>query len=372
MIEPEIQDGDCLVREATAQDFTAISEVVHRSGLRSPNHTNWLRLWKENPFRAEVPAPLGWVLENGAQGIVGTLSNIVRMYSYNGEPARVATASAWAVDSPYRTSAIFLAKQFFSQKNVDVFLNTTASAAAGEVFQAFRCSEIPDPSYTRVLFWVTNYAGFSRSVLRKLRVPSLPGLAQAAGLALHWRDLAGRRRLQFRRLDTCLLDGFDERFDAFWEVLRARQDRFLAVRTARALTWHFRPGLADKSAAVIAALDGRFLAGYLIMMRGDDEQLGLRRLRVVDLQTARDAPDIVFSLMTSALEHAARSGVHVVESVGFHKSKRDVLEQMNPHRRTYPSCPYLYKVRTDRPSLRDALRNADVWDASQFDGDASL
>jgi hypothetical protein len=294
------------------------------------------------------------------------------MYSYGGEPVRVATASTWAVNPPYRTAAILLAKQFFSQKNIDVFLNTTASAAAAEVFKAFRCSEIPDPSYPRVLFWVTNYAGFARSALRKFRVPVLPGLTQAAGIVLHCRDLVGRRSPRFRRMEACLLGGFDERFNAFWDLLRARQDRFLAVRTAKALTWQFRPALEDGSAVVIAVLEGKALAGYLIMIRGDDEQLALQRLRIVDLQTARDDADIILSLMASALDHARSSGVHVVEAVGFHKSKRDVLERLNPRCRIYPSCPYLYKVRTERQPLRDALRHADVWDASQFDGDASL
>jgi hypothetical protein len=372
MSEPQIQDGECLVREASVHDFTVISEVVRRCGLTPLNYTNWVRLWNENPFRTQVPAPLGWVLESKSQAIVGTLSNIVRMYSYNGEPVRVASASLWAVDPPYRTAAIFLAKQFFSQKNIDVFLNTTVSAAAADVFKAFRSSEIPDPSYTRVLYWVTNYAGFAKSALRKLRTPDFPGLRKAAAIALHVRDVAVRRRPRFRPMDTRLLDGFEERFNAFWDLLRARKDRFLAVRTAEALTWQFLPALEDRSAVIIAVLEGKALAGYLIMIRGDDEKLDLRRLRVVDLQTARDEPGIVFSLMASALEHAARSGVHVVEAVGFHKSKRDVLEQMSPHRRTYPSCPYVYKVGTDRRSLQDALRNAHVWDASQFDGDASL
>jgi len=108
------------------------------------------------------------------------------------------------------------------------------------------------------------------------------------------------------------------------------------------------------------------------MKRGDDDRLGLRRFQVVDIQAARDEPDIILSLMAGALEHAARSGVDVVEAVGFHKSKRDLLERLNPHHRTYPSFPYLYKVRADSPALRDALQNTDVWDASLFDGDASL
>lgn len=371
-IQSAIQDVDCTVREATLDDFSAISEVVRRNGLTSPKYDQWARLWNENPFRSEMPVPVGWLLENKAQRIVGTLSNIGRMYTYNGERLRVATASAWAVDPPYRSSAIFLAKQFFSQKNVDLFLNTTASEAAAEVFKAFRCSEIPDPAYTRVLFWVTGYTGFGDSILRKLRIPLLPGLKHAAAMALYCRDRIRPRRIRLRSMETCVLDCFDERFDTFWDVLRNRQDRLLAFRTGEALAWQFGPALEGGNAAIIALPEGETFSGYLIMTRCDDERIGLRRFRVVDIQTIRDDADLVLTLMQAALEHAVRSGVDVVEAVGFHRSKRDLLEHLNPSHRTYPSCPYLYKVKADSPSLRNALRNADVWDASLFDGDATL
>lgn len=372
MIQPAIQDADCLVREATLSDFSAISEVVRRNGLTSTSYDQWARLWNDNPFRSELPVPVGWLLENNAKEIVGTLTNIGRMYTYNGERVRVATASAWAVDPPYRSSAIFLAKQFFSQKNVDLFLNTTASDGAAEIFKAFRCSEIPDPSYMRVLFWVTGYAGFAGSALRKLHIPPVPGLRHAAAMALYGRDVIRPRRARFPSIQTCVLDGFDERFDTFWELLRIRQDRLLCSRTAKALGWQFGPALESGSAAVIAVLEGEALSGYLIMTRGDDERIGLRRFRVVDIQTIRDRPDLVLTQMKSALEHAARCGVDVVEAVGFHKSKRDLLEQLNPHHRMYSSCPYLYKVKPALQALRDALQNPNAWDASLFDGDATL
>lgn len=372
MLQPAIQDLDCAVREATLEDFSAISDVARRNGLTSTSYDLFARLWNDNPFRSELTVPLGWVLENHDREIVGTLSNIGRMYCYNGEPIRVASASAWAVDPPYRTSAVFMAKQFFAQKNVDLFLNTTASEAAVEVFKAFRCSEIPDPSYTRVLYWIIGYAGFAGSVLRKLDIPLLPGLKQSTALALHCWDLISPTRVRFRPMETHLLNNFDERFDAFWEQLRRKRDRLLAVRTAEALAWQFRPALENGSAAIIALLDGNSLSGYLNMIRGDDARIGLRRFRVIDIQTICDDANLVLSLMRAALEHAKRSGVDMVEAVGFHRSKRDLLERMNPHHRTYPSCPYVYKVKANSQGLQDALRNTDVWDASQFDGDASF
>lgn len=372
MVQPAIQDVDCSVREATLNDFSAISDVVRRNGLTPTKYERWARLWNDNPFRSELPAPVGWLLENEVQGIVGTLTNIGRMYTYNGERVRVATASAWAVDPPYRSSAMFLAKQFFSQKNIDLFLNTTASDAASEIFKAFRCSEIPDPSYMRVLFWVTGYLGFAGSALRKLHMPLVPGLRHAAAMGLYCQDLIRQRRIGFRLTRTCVLYSFDKRFDTFWESIRSRQDRLLGFRTAESLAWQFGPALESGSAAVIALLEGEALSGYLIMTRNDDPRIGLRRFFVADIQALGDEADVVLTLMQAALQHAVRSAVDVVEAVGFHKSKRELLEQLNPSHRRYPSCPYLYKVKPGSQPLGDSLRNPDVWDASLFDGDATL
>jgi hypothetical protein len=371
-IKSEIQESDCLVREATVDDFVAMRNVALRNGLSFATLTDWQRFWNDNPFRLKLAAPLGWVLENKVHGIVGTLGNIPRIYLYNDDPVRVVAGSTWAVDPMFRTSAIFLAKQFFAQKNIDLFLNTTASAPAAAIFKAFRSSEIPDPLYTQVLFWITQYSDFAGALLRKVRWPALTGLRQVAGAALYLRDTVHRPKAQYRREETCLLLAFDERFDKFWDLLRAHRNRLLAVRTSEALTWQFRPALEAGSLAILAVLEGSTILGYLIMKRVDDEGLGLRRFQVVDIQAIREEDNVIPSLMAGALEHAAHSGVHVVESVGFHKLKRDLLERLNPHHRSYPSCPYLYKVKASSPALRDALQNIDAWDASLFDGDASL
>jgi hypothetical protein len=372
MIQPATSEAACTVRATTFEDFETISQVACRNGLGSPTYSDWARLWKDNPFRSKLQLPMGWVLETEAQGVVGTFSNIPRLYSYNDEPVRTATASAWAVDPQYRYSSLLLVTEFFSQKNIDLFLNTTASPRAAAIFKAFRSQEIPHPSYKQVLFWVTCKAGFAGALLRKLQLPALGGLKQAAVLALWCRDELHRSRIRYRRLETCVVPGFDERFDAMWDVLRRRRDRLLAVRTRDALTWHFRPSLEAGHAVVIVLPEGNSISGYLIMKRYDHRHLGLSSFGIVDIQAAREEPDIILSLVAGALEHAARSGVHVVEAVGFHNSKREVLERLKPLHWTHPSCPCLYKVGAGPRTFRDALRTANAWDPSRFDGDASL
>ena len=370
--EPARQNLECTIREATWDDFEAICQVKLRNGLMPGDRSYWARLWNENPFRFDHPVPLGWVLENQDQGIVGTFSNIPRLYCLNGEPVRAAIPSAWAVDRPFRFAASDPAEKYLSQRNIDLFITTTASPRTEARLKELGCIEIPGPSCAQMLFWITNYARFAGAFLRKLKTPSLPGITHAAGFTLYLSDLIRRPKCRFQQKEVCLLPDFDERFDLLWSVLSRRRNRLMAVRTREALNWQFRPSLESGELFIFGVMEGDSLSGYLIMRKYDHEQYGLRRFRVVDLQAIDDEPNTLLSLMSAALEHAARSGADVVEAMGFNKSKHDLLEQLNPHHRTLPSFPYLYKVSAESPMLKDALQNADAWDPSPLDGDSAL
>lgn len=369
---PVNREIDCIVREASLGDYEAIRQVERRNGLGSESYSHWERLWKENPFRCELQVPLGWVLESGTQGIVGTLRNIPRMYTLNNEPVRVAVSRAIAVDQQFRFAAISLVDKFLSQSNVDLFLNTTASPQVEVLFKFFNCNEIPGPSCAQVLFWIVNYSGFAGAALRRKRMPAFAGIRHAAGLALYFRDLTKQRRGRFQQKKVCLLTAFDERFDAMWDSLRQRSNRLLAVRSSKVLAWQFRPALESGSIVILGVIEGDRLSGYLIMSRYDQKQYGLRRFRVVDIQAIGDEPNTLLSLMTAALKHAAHSGVDVIEAMGFNKLKHDLLRQLHPHERNLPSSPYLYRVSANSSSLQHALQDAEAWDPSPFDGDAAL
>jgi hypothetical protein len=209
-------------------------------------------------------------------------------------------------------------------------------------------------------------------MLRKLGAPDIAGIRHGGALVLYCGDLARRPRLQFRQREVTLITGFDGRFDQFWELTRQRRDRLLAVRSREALMWQFGLALESGKLAIFGISEGNSLLGYLIMKRFDQEGVGLRRFRVVDIQVLGDEPDSVLSLMTAALNHAKLHGVDVVEAMGFHESKRSVLEQLNPRHRAVPSCPFFYLVSEDSRPLQQSLKETDAWDPSPFDGDAAL
>jgi hypothetical protein len=59
-----------------------------------------------------------------------------------------------------------------------------------------------------------------------------------------------------------------------------------------------------------------------------------------------------------------------MESIGLRTDKESVISEIAPHERKLPSWLYFYKTRDT--SLAARLSNPNVWDPSQFDGDASL
>ncbi len=60
----------------------------------------------------------------------------------------------------------------------------------------------------------------------------------------------------------------------------------------------------------------------------------------------------------------------MLESIGFRTDKSRVISKIVPYKRKLPSWLYFYKTRDK--NLAEMLRDPNVWDPSQFDGDASL
>src|SRR5664280_1191301 len=217
-------DAAVQVRPATVEDAKGIAAVRARNGMPSFDIEDWRQSWESHPFRDEfAETPFGWVLENGREGIVGTLSNIPMMYDLDGKPVRASASGAWAVDSPHRRSSLLLMSALLRQKGVDLHIIGSANTVASPIMTGLKLPRIPAPDFNVSLLWVTGYRGFATSVLRKKNIPAASWLGMPAGAALGAYDClkgrVGRRRVEVRQYDS-----FTEDFDIFWNELRRRPD----------------------------------------------------------------------------------------------------------------------------------------------------
>lgn len=369
-----------VMREARYSDSKLIGDLMCRNGLlnNKVSTDHWAGLWQTNPaLLRDQSIPIGWVLEKEGN-IVGYLGNIPLHYHYQDKRLLATAARGFAVDVEYRSQSFRLVAAFFSQKNVDIFLNTTANASAGSVFHLCKAEKIPQPGYDKALFWIVSAQGLVGSVLRKRGYGSVlasvggavlaPAL-QIEGLLRQRGPLVGAAAFEVNVLEP---QGIDEKFDDFWQrTLAERPQCLLADRSLRALRWHFgHRGAGARQAKFVCARRSGKLMGYAVLTREDSADIGLRRSRITDLIAENDDPGLIDALLHAAFGQARVDGSHILELIGFPARIRGRFAAGQAYVRQLPSWPFWYKAVS--PSLHQSLRHENVWYGSSYDGDASL
>lgn len=365
------------LRPAEFSDFEEVARLGQRLGQGSDSEKNWERLWLHNPAvqSGRAVSRIGWVLESGGT-VVGFFGTIPLLCEFQGTTLVAAASCRFAVDPEFRSFSHLLVSSFLRQKDVDLFLNTTATPAAGRMMVASKAAPVPQDDYGTVLFWVLDCQQFVKMVFRKLGAPKIvaaPG--KLAGEAALWAEMRLRGRIprtqnaEYTISEHGLTD-LPAEFDSFCDQQIQQSNRLLSKRNAAILRWHFAPPESKKVCRVLIGWDEKRITGYAVTRQQLDPQFGLRRSMIADLLVEQDDPTIIQALVAAAYANARRDGSHVLEVMGFPRGVRQVLLKWRPYTREYPSCPYFYKAR-DR-ALHEKLLNADLWYACPYDGDATL
>jgi hypothetical protein len=362
------------VRRGRFEDYYGISALHQRHGFGSRSYEEWRNLWVQNPLCNELTDwPIGWVLEDRHNTIVGYLGNIPLPYVFKHRRIVAATSKAWIVDSSFRSYSFLLLSRFFQQKNVDLFLNTTVNENAVRGYQAFRVCRVPVGAWDQSIFWITNYRGFATSLLSAKGILAPTLLSLPVSFALLIRDtLKGRDHRDDQSFGSMtFVNSFDARFETFWHRLQGmRWGVLLADRSRAILEWHFQRALAEKRAWVVTVAHGPELAAYAIFLRRDNGKYGLKRLRLIDFQSCQNHDELIMPILSRALHRCRREGVDMLEIIGLKPTHQRLLDHAILHKRALPSWLYFYKT-NDSQLARD-LENPGSWDPSCFDGDASL
>lgn len=365
------------VREVQFSDFGGVCGLNSRLGQGPDSVENWRRLWLNNSALddGKGSSPIGWML-HADQSVVGFLGTIPLRYEFEGRTLRAATTCRFAVDPAYRAFSHLLVLSFFRQKNVDLFLNTTATVEAGKMMMASKASPLPQPDYGTVLFWVLAPRPFTRAVFKKLGVnSSLVGPAAAvASLAVSGDAAIRRRGPRLKRSEYSVkeisLRDMGQEFKQFWSDASAGTPRLFARRTPEVMSWHFDPPHNRRKVSVISCELENKPFGYVIVRHEEEMTSGFRRSLIADMMIKDDDPVILEQLMAMACKSSRKAGSHVLEVMGFPKGIRRNLLKLKPYSRRYPACPFFYKAR--ERSLHERLSDESVWYASPFDGDATL
>lgn len=354
------------LRTATLDDTEAIRQLHERNGLGPMDTAAWRGLWEDSPFEAAFrDVPIGWVLETGDGSVVGALGNVHMLYDLDGRALKGAIATAWAVDQDYRGRSLQLMTAFLKQRGVDLWLNGSANPTASRVLTAMKLSRIPLPGYDVPCFWAARPRGFAKAAMTRKSVPGAGVLAWPAGIVLGARDIvrrSGRGRISSR---VSRIDGFDDRFDSFWQGLREGPSRLRAVRTRAALEWRFGAQLRAAQARIIGVGKDGSLSGYAVLLLRQSPELGMELYDIADLQALRDDPAVARDLLLASIGLAREEKVDAIKIVTGTPFRRRAVDELKPYTYRLPFWQLFYKV--DSAELRSTLSSADAWDFPLFD-----
>lgn len=383
--DPQVQPAPILrsqkplkLREARFEDYSQVAALASKFHLQTESYVGWTHLWLNNPAYREIKDkfPIGWVLENPADGsIFGYLGNIPLNYDFEGKKLLAATTRAWVVDTAYRTYSPLLLGTHLKQPNVDLFLHTTVNAQAAPAYAIFQGVRVPVGAWDRTLFWITHHRGFTESFLRKKSGAMAKPLSYPLSAGLFLRDQLRGSRFERNGSNITVLPcaGFDDRFEAFWAALRKKKSNLLlAVRSLEVLEWHFKFALLQNAAWIYIVEGNSGLAAYSVFLRQDNPEAGLTRVRLVDFQCLEQerAAELLTAMLRVAMDRCRQESIHMLELIGLGPALERKLELASPHRRSLPNWIYFYKA--NDPSLAERLKIPALWEPSLFDGDSSL
>lgn len=370
------------IREASLADYEKIAALLLRNGLEARTREEWEHLWINNPVYKRLRSwPVGWIvtkdLEDGAE-IVGFLGNIPVSYHFRGREILASSLHALTLDASHRGHGLLLLNRLLeSAPEVECFVGSTANANSSKVLDRLGVPRAPAGDWENAVFWITNYDGFVNSAISRKGWPG--SLAGFASLGLRTYDKLSKVSWPSQNHPLQQQENFDERFDVFWQELQqAYPNRFLATRSREVLDWHFKFSLAQNRAWVVTYEIGSRVLAYAIFHRQDYHEINLKRVRLVDYQSLPgfgDAPatasdEVLASMLAWGLRECGAQGIHMLEAFGFRPDKQRIIDRLAPHHRKLASWTYFYKATS--AALQDALQDPQVWDPSQFDGDASL
>jgi len=360
------------IRPARIEDYSAIASVEASNGLTPKRRDEWIHLWSDNPAFQQLPEwPIGWVLEDREEGIVGTIGNIPFTYHLDGKTHLTAVARGWSVVPRFRSYSIWLLLEHVRQSNVDLQLTTTPSATAAAVYTRLGWAPPPVGRWDRASLWVASYAGVTRHYLSgKVRGVLSSPVRQQVERRSRTSSSCGLLPLRTGvELDWC--DRFDQPFQVFWDELRERNPQLLlAGRSQVELAWHYKFALAAKRVWVLRAWNGRQMLAYAIFQKRNLSALNLSLLGLMDFQTLHTTPDLCQAMLSFALSRCREEGIDVLENTGCWIEGGGLLNRPAPLHRSLKCVSYLYSA--SNAKLRATLGNADKWHPTQYDGDAGL
>lgn len=318
------------IRELTAADYADV-QALHRAvgwPMRSPAGWRWLL---DDPARAELGAPAGWVAEDADGRLTAHLGNLARRCRLEGRDLYAVTGYSIIVRPEARGASHRLIRAFLDQPGAFAAHTLNANGRSAPLYPRHGMSAWPEATHALKLAWVVDPVPLlGARLLRGV-------LKTAPRLIAHDREQLMNRRLDRRKAFTPptgveILTDLSERsaYADFWAALQG-EGRLLADRSPAELRRRLSDPDAVRAPLLLAhrrdgAIDGVALAALSKMSVIDPPVL-----EILDLEALDAAAGAVPALM-QALMQAARAWGAAKVRLPFVSPL--LLERLGPFART--------------------------------------
>ena len=362
------------IREIQTEDYPQIRELHIKYNLKILDKVEWINFWSRNPCIQDSndSLPLGWILEENKR-IVGYLGNIPKEYYYKNKKFTVACSHAWVAEDKYRLHAFSLLETFFSQKNIDVYIITTANNISEKVLTRYNAKKIPLENFQNPMFIILNLEKLISSYLKYKKIKLgkfIVKLLYYPAYIFYYKKLNFWKKTKQSK-KVILNEIIDTKFDDFWESYKLNfQNKLLQNRNATWLNWHIKEKIKNDKAWIMSVIENNKILGYAICSERNNEKIELHRIEIIDLVALDDNQEVYYSLIKNCILETKKRGYHIFEMTGFKHLKRKIFSEFKIIKRKLPTFPFYYK--TSNVYYKNFLENSEMWDPSLIDGDAFL
>ena len=363
------------LREIQIEDYIQIKKLHTKYKLKILDKDEWINFWSENPciLVSDTPIPMGWVLENEQNEIVGSISNIPKEYYYDNKKYVVACSHAWVVEDKFRLEAFSLLKNFFSQKNIDVFIVTTANEGSAKIWIRYGAKKVPLPTFQNSMFLVLNLEKLIYSFLKRKKIylgKIIEKFIFYLSFVLLYKKINFWKNINQSKVVT-INEIIDSKFDDFWKNYKSEfKYKFLQCRSASWIKWHIQKKIENNKAWIMTVVENKKLLGYAICLEKNNEKIALKRITIIDLVSLKDNEEVHLSLIKGCISESKKRGYHMLEVVGFKNLKRKIFYKFKTFNRKFSNFPFYYK--NGKLIDKNFLSTEDIWDSSLIDGDSFL
>ena len=357
------------LREVTFEDYTKIKKLVTKSKKNIQDYESWKKIWSTNPLlKKGYKIPLGWIIEKN-QEVVGYLGNFPKVLKHNDKEYLASCITTWVVDDQYRSVSILLINQFFNQKEIDIFICTTAKSAVNKIWKALGAMEMPLVSCQEVEFVILNSKKFINGYIKKKF--NLPNFFTYLFILLF--KMTFIHKLNFRHFSKInhnykILDRVDEDIHAFLKKIDANNYRIKENKNKDWLSWNIERRILDKEVWSVKIFDKNSIIGYCLCIGENLNHIDLKRVYLADLEILDENNTEAFKdLIKISILESKKRNYDVIEFKNLNNYKKKFLKKFNFFKRKFKSNPYLYKFKENSKNF--TYQDHDLWDISLLDGD---